>query len=548
MRTKTRSESEYSGRVPRTRKTALHLEVRRASRERFQNVDDMTRGERVIAFIEEFCKVPEGKNVGQPIKLDYFQKKFILDVYDNPYITHTAILCMARKNSKTTTIACLLLVHLAGPEAIRNSVIASGAMSRDQAAIVFTLASKMIALDARLQMACRVVPSLKTIWGVVRNVEFKALSADAAAAHGKSLVLVILDEMGQIQGPTSPFVEALTSSQGAYENPLLIVISTSAASDADMLSLWIDDALRSGDPQIVVHQYMADKECDLLDEAQWEKANPGIDTIRSREDLRKQLTKAKRIPSLENSARNLLLNQRVTLLSLWLAPTPWKDCSLDPELEEFQSGSNPVAMALDLSARLDLTAAVLSVQDDAKRVHIIPFVFTPMVGLKEREERDRVPYSTWVRQGYLVATPGRSVDYGWVAQYLKMRCDELGIAISVLAFDRWRIDQFRKAAEEAGFAQEAEWKEVGQGYKDFSPRVTCFENLILAGRIQHGAHPLLNMAAANAIVVKDPAENKKLDKSKSTQRIDPLIAAVMSVFEVTEGSTVTPFDPKALIG
>lgn len=534
--------------LTRTRRATLHDAVHRASRERFKDIDQMTRGERVIAFIQEFCRVPEGQKVGQRIVLDPFQKNFILDIYDNPYITHTAILCMARKNSKTTTIACILIAHLCGPESITNSVIASGAMSRDQASIVFTLASKMIMMDERLKLACRIVGSSKTIFGVVRNVEYKALSAEATTAHGKSLILVILDEVGQIQGPTSPFIEALTSSQGAYENPLLIAISTSAASDADMLSIWIDDALRSGDPQIVVHEYKADKDCDLMDEEQWLKANPGLDTIRSREDLRKQLVKAKRIPSLESSARNLLLNQRISLQSIWLAPTPWKECAQPIDLDAFQSGEHPVAIGLDLSARLDLTAAVLSVQDAHKQVHILPFVFTPAQGLKEREDRDRAPYTMWVRQGMLIAVPGRSVDYEWVAEYLKLKCDELGITISYLAFDRWRIEQFKLAADKCGFAAEAEWKEIGQGYKDFSPRVSCFENLMLAQRIRHAAHPLLNMAAANAIVVKDPAENKKLDKSKSTQRIDPLVAALMSVFEITEGLEDQAFDPMSMIG
>lgn len=72
----------------------------------------MTRGERVIAFIERFCIVPEGKLIGQPMLLDPFQKEFILDLYDNPAGTDMAILSIARKNGKTGLIAGILLAQV----------------------------------------------------------------------------------------------------------------------------------------------------------------------------------------------------------------------------------------------------------------------------------------------------------------------------------------------------------------------------------------------------------------------------------------------------
>ncbi|MCI1143155.1 hypothetical protein MOP88_13990 [Sphingomonas sp. WKB10] len=72
----------------------------------------MTRGERVIAFIERYCLVPEGKLVGKPLRLEAFQQKFILEVYDNPAGTTEGILSIARKNGKSGLIAAILLAHL----------------------------------------------------------------------------------------------------------------------------------------------------------------------------------------------------------------------------------------------------------------------------------------------------------------------------------------------------------------------------------------------------------------------------------------------------
>lgn len=213
----------------------------------------MTRGGKVCAFVEKYCRIPEGSQVGQPIKLAKFQRKFILDIYDNPHGTRRAYLAIARKNGKSALIACLLLVHLVGPEAVQNSQLVSGARSRDQAALVFNLAAKMVELSPELRKIVRTVPSGKRLIGLPMNTEYKALAAEGTTAHGLSPVFAVLDEVGQVKGPQDAFIDAITTSQGAHDKPLLIAISTQAPTDADLFSIWLDDAERSADPAIVSH-------------------------------------------------------------------------------------------------------------------------------------------------------------------------------------------------------------------------------------------------------------------------------------------------------
>jgi phage terminase large subunit-like protein len=232
----------------------------------------MTRGERVIAFIHRHCRVPEGKHVGKPLVLLPFQQDFIRAVYDNPVGTSRAYLSIGRKNGKSALIACLVLAHVVGPEARMNSQIVSGARSRDQAALVFKLAQKMVMLSPVLKKETRITPSSKMITGLAVNAEYKAISAEAGTAHGLSPVLAILDEVGQIKGPQDDFVDAVDTSQGAHVNPLLIAISTQAATDNDLFSRWLDDAAKSGDPRIVSHVYAAPPDCGLSDREAW-KAN-----------------------------------------------------------------------------------------------------------------------------------------------------------------------------------------------------------------------------------------------------------------------------------
>ena len=165
--------------------------------------------ERVIKFVEVYCKVPEGAKVGQPLELVDFQKQFIRDIYDNPAGTRRAIMSIARKNGKSALIACILLAHICGPMRVKNSQIVSGAQSRDQAALVFELASKMVNQNPALQQVTRIIPSQKTIVGLKDNVTYKALSADGSTAHGLSPCLAVLDESGQVKGPNSTFILSL---------------------------------------------------------------------------------------------------------------------------------------------------------------------------------------------------------------------------------------------------------------------------------------------------------------------------------------------------
>ena len=155
-----------------------------------------------------------------------------------------------------------------------------------------------------------------------------------------------------------------------------------------------------------------------------------------------------------------------------------------------------------------------------------------------RTERTSPYYSAWVDSEHLIGVPGPTIDYEWVTQWLSVRLEEMGITPASIEFDRWRIEILKKAAEENGFGAAAEWNEVGQGYRDFSPRIENFDTLLLKRQLHHGGHPLLNMAAANAIVVHDPTNASKIDKTKSTQRIDPLVAAVMAAFPVSEGQAL----------
>lgn len=476
---------------------------------------------RVIAFIEKFCIVPEGKLVGQPFKLDAFQRRFIREVYDNKAVTKRGILSIAKKNGKSGLISALLLAHLVGPMAVRNAQIVSGAMSRDQAGLVFSLAAKIVELSPRLREIVRIIRYRKALIGVPRNTEYRALSADGRRAQGISPILVILDEIGQVKGPNSEFVSALLTAQGAYADALQLVISTQASSDADLLSLMIDEALTGANPQLVCHLYAAPDGCALDDESAWKAANPALGKFRSIEDVRFQAGEAKRMPTQEASFRNLILNQRIDAETPFIARAIWLENSAPPR----PLAGQVVYGGLDLSSVSDLTALVLATEQGD--VHAT--FWLPAEGLREKSQKDRTPWDVWADKGFLETTPGRAIEYAFVAKHLRRVFSELRVA--ALAFDRFAMRFLRPYLVAEGFTEDelAKFIPFGQGFVSMSPALRELEARLLMRQIRHGNHPVLTLCARNAVVKTDPAGNRKLDKSKRTRRIDGMVSLAMAI-------------------
>ncbi len=482
----------------------------------------LTRGERNIAWIESYCRVPEGRLVGQPVKLTPEQKSWIKAIYDTP--TRRFILSMARKNAKTALAAFLLLLHLVGPEARPNSQLYSAAQSRDQAAVLFKLAAKVVRMNPDLEAAVGIKDSAKMLVCPELGTEYRVLSADASTAMGLSPVFVVHDELGQTKGPRSELYEALETASAAQEAPLSIIISTQAPTDADLLSVLIDDALKGGDERTKVVIYTADPALDPFSEEAIRQANPHFDVFMNKVEVFDQAEAARRMPSAEAGYRNLILNQRIDPTAMFVSRSVWQANGKPPR----PLAGRTVFGGLDLSSVSDLTALVL-IGEEGGEWDVEPTFWLPEQGLAEKARADRVPYDVWHRQGFLQATPGASISYDFVAQYLRGVFNRY--QVEALAFDRYNMKFLRPCLVRAGFTEEEllRFVEFGQGMVSMSPALRELEAMLLRTEMRHGDHPVLTMCAANAALEIDAAENRKFTKKKSTGRIDGLVALAMSV-------------------
>lgn len=499
-----------------------------------------SRSARNIRWIETYCRIPEGRDVGKPVKLRPWQRAEIRKIYDNPAGTRRSILSFGRKNGKSALSAFLLLLHLCGPEARANSQLYSAAQSRDQAAIIFNLACKVVRMSPDLLGVVQVRDSAKELLCPDLGTRYKALSADATTAYGLSPVFVIHDELGQVRGSRSELYEALETATAAQEEPLSIVISTQAPTEDDLLSVLIDDALAGSDPRVVVSLYTAPIDMDAFSDAAIRKANPAFGDFMNAAEVRAMAEDARRMPSREAEFRNLILNQRVEANDPYVSRGIWDACGGDVASTWPAGGFG----GLDLSSSNDLTAFVRAAWS-GDELHTRSTFWLPGEGLADKARKDRVPYDLWRDQGHLETTPGRTVDYDYVAPLILRIMRDEGLAL--IAFDRWNMRFLRPALDRAGATPEEmeRFVEFGQGFASMSPALRALDQVLLNGRMRHGGHPVLTMCAANSVVKTDPAGNRKLVKLAPNRRIDGMVALAMAVAmagEPAEASRIPEYE------
>lgn len=516
----------------------------------------MDRAGKVITFLETL-RTPDGSKVGQPLVLREWQRDMIQSVYgprceNGKRIVRQALFSAARKNGKTALVSGICLCHLCGPEAVRNGQLYSVAFDREQASILYKYMTAMIYMDEELADRLNVVESRKKVFDRVSGSEFSALSSETKGKHGKSSSFIAYDELAQF-GADRSLYDVMHTSTGAHEDPLEWVFSTQAPDDISVLSELIDYGknVNSGeieDPtfRAFIYEVPGDTE-NIWDEEMWKLANPALGDFRSLQEMRDFANKAKHMPSSEATFRNLYLNQRIDAAAHFISPGIWKANGGEVDLGVFED--RKCRGGLDLSGKNDLTALIFTAEDDDLNHHVLCNFWTPLDGLKEKEKRDRAPYTTWVKQGVLEAKPGKTIDYGWVAR----RIGELNgiLDIEWLRFDRWRIADLQRELVDAGvdcWIEGIDWTPGdktpmpdglrliphGQGFKDMNPAVERVEDLLVEQKIRHGNHPVLTWCASNVRIQADPAGNRKFDKLKSTGRIDGMVSLAMSLVQVAE--------------
>jgi phage terminase large subunit-like protein len=491
---------------------------------------DKAKADRAVAFIENLCHT-KGEWAKRPFKLLPWQDTIIRDLFgiikeDGFRQFNTAYVEIPKKQGKSELAAAVALYLLCGDFEERAEVYGA-AGDRQQAGIVFSVAADMVRLSPALTKRVKILESQKRLVYRPTNSIYQVLSAEAYSKHGFSISGLVFDELHT--QPNRKLFDVMTKGSGdARKQPLFFLITT--AGD-DTHSVCYEqhqkaEGILTGakiDHTFYPVIYGAAMDADWMDEKVWRKANPSLGVTVDIDKVRAACESAKQNPAEENAFRQLRLCQWVKQSVRWMNMQAWDKCATAVDADELRG--RVCYGGLDLSSTNDITSFVLVFPpyDDEEVFYVLPFFWLPEDTVEWRVRRDSVPYDVWQKQGLFNITEGNVVDYAAVEQKIVSLSEIYNIR--EICYDRWGATQMSQNLERAGLTVIP----FGQGFKDMSPPTKELMRLVLTQKIAHGGHPVLRWMCDNIFVRTDPAGGIKIDKEKSSEKVDGCVALVMAL-------------------
>ena len=489
---------------------------------------------RPIEFIETFCKHSKGKWIGKPVILELWQKALIQAVYGfldketNLRKHQEVLIVVARKNGKTTFIAALALYEfLASGEG--GAQVFCTANKLDQAKLLYTEAKNMISQSKALAaMVKRTRTTLQTKDVLKLFSEFSPLGGDSTTQDGLNPSLAVYDEIHAAK--TDDLYSVIKQGMSAREQPLLIQITTNGFVREGLFDNQYEHAKNILNGIVNIDNFLAfiyeqDNEEEIYDEAQWIKSNPNLGISKSYQYLRDMLEEMKSKPT-----------ERTTVLTKdFNIPQKSAQGWLDLKFLKFERKfniediSNCYAMGgVDLSHTLDLTCATLIIKkkEEPDLIYVHQMYFMPEDKLQYKMEIDKVPYRTWVEQGWITLTPGNQVEFSWITAWFKDMMMKHKILPYIIGYDRWSSTYWVVDMEHTGFKK---LQQVIQGPKTFSPAMDYLQAQLEANKVNYNMNPVLRWCLTNVVVKKDDGGNQGPDKKRSVSRIDGAVSLLDAV-------------------
>lgn len=497
---------------------------------------DHANGMHIIDFFEEFLvytKHPDKTKIGQPFTLSPFQQFTLYNIFawkhqdSNLRVINTVYDKRAKKNGKTAEMAGLGLYCMAFDDEPEAEVYI-GATKEDQAKLCFNQAVNFINNSKKLAAIGFRTLQNKIIFK--RNNSFmRPLGGDSKTQDGINSHLSIIDEYHAHKDDTVK--ENLESSSISRPQPLIYHITTAGFNLSSVCKLYEDSckdvllSLKEEDSTLIMIHDL-DEGDDWEDESVWPKANPNLNVSALLDRIRSEYTKAVNQPSKIPNFKTKHLNLWVDAPSIWIPNEIWMKNKVDTiPLEKFQEFGS--YRAIDLSTTTDITADIILSEPDEEDIRYIkPFFFCPADTIIRRSKQDRVPYRYWKDQGFLIATPGNTVDY----TYLKDNVFDTNHKYNVkrIELDQWNASQVANDLTEEGL----DVSFFSQQISIISFPTKQFEKLVYEGKIKHDGNPVLTWMLSGCVIYQDANENIKVHKGQShagVKRVDGIVATIMAL-------------------
>lgn len=492
---------------------------------------DEEEGARPIEFIERFCKNSKGKWGGQPIELELFQKAKIQLVYGwlEKGTKHRrfreVVDIRARKNGKSTETAAVTLYSLIA-DGEKGAEIYTCANKLDQAKIVFNEAVNMRAQSPALKAVTKKRQSdiyFPTTFSVI-----KALASDSTTMDGLNAHFFSQDEFHEARD--SKVYDVMVQSQQSREQPLAWLISTNgfvreAFFDdkydyCSKVALWEPGF---EDYRLLPLIYELDSREEWTKPECWEKANPGLGSIKSYSTLADNVEKAKRDPKFLPTLLTKDFNIPENTNKAWL---PYEACVNEKVVAMAQLEKSYAIGFTDLSSTTDLTCAgVIIRKPNDENYYVLAQFFLPQsrVDAVEGSGSREAPYRLWAEQGWLTICDGAAVDYNQVTKWFTDLVEQHDIRPLWVCYDRALAGYWAPQMEEYGFDME----KIPQGPTTWSYAMKQLGALLEEHKVIYQNNPIMRWCLLNTAVKstnRDGINTIQPVKSGATRRIDGMVA------------------------
>jgi phage terminase large subunit-like protein len=487
---------------------------------------DEQAAQRAIKFMSLLTQF-EGKFHGKPLMLEPWQQFIVANLFgwkweDGSRRFTESYIELARKNGKST-LGGGIADYMFAADGEYGAEIYSAATKRDQAKKVFEAGKYLLKNSTSKKLREMVTFQNYNLHIEEKYSKFEPLSSDHKRLDGLNPHCVIIDEYHA--HPDNGVYSVMKSGMGSRRQPLLFLITTAGfnrQSPCYIQRNLVDNVLRGVAEQDSLFGmiYTLDEDDDWKDESKWIKANPNLGVSVNTKWLAAEISRADADNSQIVPVMTKNLNVWTDAAETWIKDADWMACDIGalPDLtgKECYGG-------LDLASTRDISALVLQFPDVYGKKQILPIFWMPEMNYKERVERDKVNYDVWIREGFIRITPGNVTDYEFIkADILKLAKK---YSIRKIAYDRWNASQLVIDLMEKGIKMEG----FGQGFGSMSAPTKELNKLVLKKEINHAGNPVLRWMCSNVSIKRDPADNIKIDKANSQEKVDGMVSLVMAL-------------------
>lgn len=503
---------------------------------------DHKKGFAIINFFEKLLHHTKGKSAGHPFLLSPYQQFTLYNLFawqtknengQTIRLIRNVYQKVAKKNGKTAELSGIGL-YIKAFDGEEGAEVYVGATKEEQAKLCFQQASDFVFKSTLLQQIGFKVYQ-KEIKFLPKNAFMRPLGGDSKTQDGINSHLTIIDEYHAHKDDSVK--ENLESSSASRLQPITYTITTAGTNVHGVCKNFEDACINilegvAEDDTFLIMIHDLDEGDDWQDSVNWQKANPNLGVTVSIDFLKKEFQKTVNQPSKIPNFQTKHLNMWVDAPTVWIQSKYWNQCMVPIQHQNFAKLGN--CGGLDLSSTTDITAfAVVSEPDAAGFRDVEVWCFCPLDTIEKRQKEDRVPYVLWSKMKrenaktendtYLIATPGNMVDYKEVFnKVVEVVSDRKTRHIE---YDRKFSAGLIVPLQEAG----VELSPFTQTLMNFTSPTKEFERLIMSGKLRVGNNPILKWMLSGCVPIYDTNENVRLDKSRSTKRIDGMIAIIMAI-------------------